>query len=271
LKKGKIEKKRVGYRTDPSVHGSSGNVKIELRRPPSIVARPGGKGVVPSRQKKVLNQISPAVREKLHEDLLLLGALYTSYESSDSPGVKYIRPIEIDRAEQMLLDAMAKATLACYEEDEVWFGGEDPQTIARRLVSLLMSVSFSELRQSDHTWMKQLLARPRIASKDNEGNEGLVKHVAQVITARQNAAVWIPKQPPVDTSHVIGRMRVSLGAGQPIGSLMHRVTLDQSQIAKRMGVHKSLVSRIVHGGKHVSNEKINNFLSVVAAALKPKE
>jgi hypothetical protein len=215
------------------------------------------------RRQKVITEVSPAVCNSLCADLISLECRCTNGQS--------VRLHQIEEAQQILLDVMAHAALACYEEDESWFAKQDPKMLARQLISALFAVAFERFPPTRAPWLKQLLAKPRIAGKhpkDSKGDEGLVEYVAEAIELRQNAAVWIPRKPPVDASNVITQMKACLQAGQPIRHLMHRVALNQKQIADRMCESKATITRIVrYGGQGVAKDKKELFLTVVSAVL----
>src|SRR5262245_12232054 len=105
------------------------------------------------RRQKVITEVSPAVCKSLSADLF---SLELRCVTPDGQSVQLHR---IEEAQQILLDVMAHAALACYEEDESWFGKQDPKMLARQLISALLAVAFERLPSFRTAWLKQLLAK----------------------------------------------------------------------------------------------------------------
>jgi hypothetical protein len=214
---------------------------------------------MPPGRTKTITEVSSVVTEQLCKQL-----------RSNLLSLNVLERWPMVESERILLESVARAAIACYAEDETWFDRQDPKTLASQLVPLLIGAVFRELGPSGQASLKQLFARPRIGGKNDKGEDGLVAYVAEAIAARQNAAAWLPKRRPSNTSRIIQQMRDALEAGESFRPLMVRMALTHVQIAMRMNVHKSMVTRIVrHGGKGVSEENIESFFKIVANNLKP--
>jgi predicted XRE-type DNA-binding protein len=207
------------------------------------------------RSKTGVGGIPPAVEKEFGRQLMGMGTICIGSGGE-------MQSYSISELKEFFLEAAVDAALKCWDQDERWFAGQEPNKLARQFVPVLVRAAFSSTLERNHAWLRRLIER--LAESDE-----LEARLEKAFTARKKVAPWVPRRPPADRGSIMQQMEDALKAGQSIQHLMHRVALKQARIAERMGERASTVSRIVRGGKHVSQEKKHVFLRVVAGNLKP--